>query len=169
MRSSARRAGKVEEDTDRDRYMSPLEAKEYGIIDHIVGGEEAVFNVKGSLKKFPKVRPQRRARARVPALACPHCVRLRHGFTTLLCSPCCAQVKEEFLTDRDDMVSRNIMDGDPFLAESPSWRFRSSEVEPYMPSQAPGTRTLRCWEACLVVPVDSESAGCSPGYDHRNG
>jgi ATP-dependent Clp protease protease subunit len=31
---------KIEEDTDRDRYMSPLEAKEYGIIDHIVGGEE---------------------------------------------------------------------------------------------------------------------------------
>ncbi len=47
---------KIEEDTDRDRYMSPLEAKEYGIIDHIIGGEEAVFNVKGSLKKFPKVR-----------------------------------------------------------------------------------------------------------------
>lgn len=47
---------KIEEDTDRDRYMSPLEAKEYGLIDHIIGGEEAVFNVKGSLKKFPKVR-----------------------------------------------------------------------------------------------------------------
>mgnify|MGYP001807238638 CR=1 FL=1 len=46
---------KIEEDTDRDRYMSPLEAKEYGLIDHIIGGEEAVFNVKGSLKKFPKV------------------------------------------------------------------------------------------------------------------
>ncbi len=46
---------KIEEDTDRDRYMSPLEAKEYGIIDHIIGGEEAVFNIKGSLKKFPKV------------------------------------------------------------------------------------------------------------------
>ena len=30
----------IEEDTDRDRYMSPLEAKSYGIIDHIVGGEE---------------------------------------------------------------------------------------------------------------------------------
>eukprot|EP00798_Chlamydomonas_sp_ICE-L_P020011 gene20011-26726_t len=45
---------KIEEDTDRDRYMSPLEAKEYGIIDHIIGGEEAVFNVKGSTRKFPK-------------------------------------------------------------------------------------------------------------------
>ena len=31
---------KIEEDTDRDRYMSPLEAKDYGIIDHIIGGEE---------------------------------------------------------------------------------------------------------------------------------
>ena len=47
---------KIEEDTDRDRYMSPLEARDYGIIDHIVGGDEAVFKVQGSLKKFPKVR-----------------------------------------------------------------------------------------------------------------
>ena len=46
---------KIEEDTDRDRYMSPIEARDYGIIDHIVGGEEAVFKVEGSLKKFPKV------------------------------------------------------------------------------------------------------------------
>lgn len=46
---------KIEEDTDRDRYMSPLEAKEYGIIDHIIGGEEAVFNIRGSTKRFPKV------------------------------------------------------------------------------------------------------------------
>jgi len=37
---------KIEEDTDRDRYMSPLEAKEYGIIDHIIGGEEAVYKYK---------------------------------------------------------------------------------------------------------------------------
>ncbi len=47
---------KIEQDTDRDRYMSPLEAKEYGIIDHIIGGEEAVFKIKGSINKFPKVR-----------------------------------------------------------------------------------------------------------------
>jgi hypothetical protein len=50
---------KIEEDTDRDRYMSPLEAKEYGIIDHIIGGEEAVFDIKGSLKKFPKASSKR--------------------------------------------------------------------------------------------------------------
>lgn len=36
---------KVEEDTDRDRYMSPLEAREYGLIDNIIGGDEAVFKV----------------------------------------------------------------------------------------------------------------------------
>merc|ERR1719191_160712 len=34
---------KIEEDTDRDRYMSPLEAKDYGIIDHIIGGDDATF------------------------------------------------------------------------------------------------------------------------------
>jgi hypothetical protein len=36
---------KVELDTDRDRYMSPLEAKEYGVIDHIIGGDSATFRV----------------------------------------------------------------------------------------------------------------------------
>lgn len=93
---------KIEEDTDRDRYMSPLEAKEYGIIDHVIGGEEAVFNIKGSIKRFPKV-------------------------------------KEDFVTDLDDLSKRNIMDGDPFMATNPSWRFKSPEVEPYMKSQAPGS------------------------------
>ncbi len=33
---------KVEEDTDRDRFMSPEEAKEYGIIDTILTGEADV-------------------------------------------------------------------------------------------------------------------------------
>jgi hypothetical protein len=36
--------------------MSPIEAKEYGIIDHIIGGEEAVFKVKGSNKRFPAIK-----------------------------------------------------------------------------------------------------------------
>ena len=49
---------KIEEDTDRDRYMSPIEAKEYGIIDHIIGGEDAVFRVQGSTRRFPKVREE---------------------------------------------------------------------------------------------------------------
>lgn len=93
---------KIEEDTDRDRYMSPLEAKEYGIIDHVIGGEEAVFNIKGSIKRFPKV-------------------------------------KEEFVNDSDDLAKRSIMDGDPFLASNPSWRFKSPDVEPYMSSQAAGS------------------------------
>ncbi|KAI3438413.1 hypothetical protein D9Q98_000844 [Chlorella vulgaris] len=49
---------KIEEDTDRDRYMSPLEAKAYGLIDHIVGGDEAVFKVDGSTSAFPKTKEQ---------------------------------------------------------------------------------------------------------------
>ncbi|PNH09610.1 ATP-dependent Clp protease proteolytic subunit 4, chloroplastic [Tetrabaena socialis] len=53
------------------------------------------------------------------------------------------QVKEEFVTDRDDLVNRNIMDGDPFLAETPSWRFKQPQTEPYMPSQAPGSPWFR--------------------------
>jgi ATP-dependent Clp protease, protease subunit len=49
---------RIEEDTDRDRYMSPIEAKSYGIVDHIVGGEEAVFKAMGSTKAFPKTKEQ---------------------------------------------------------------------------------------------------------------
>jgi len=48
----------IEEDTDRDRYMSPLEAKKYGLIDAIVGGDEAVFDLKGSTTEFPKTKSQ---------------------------------------------------------------------------------------------------------------
>merc|ERR1719252_411303 len=40
----------IDLDTDRDRYMSPLEAKEYGIIDNILGGDEAVFTAQGDTK-----------------------------------------------------------------------------------------------------------------------
>eukprot|EP00877_Chromochloris_zofingiensis_P012979 jgi/Chrzof1/7935/Cz02g41250.t1 len=94
---------KIEEDTDRDRYMSPLEAKEYGIIDHIIGGEEAVFKVKGSTKRFP-------------------------------------QVKEDYVTDKEDLAKRSVLDGDSFLPETASWRFKSRVTEPYMPSQAPGSK-----------------------------
>lgn len=35
----------------------------------------------------------------------------------------------------DDLVGRNIMDGDPFFGATPSWRFKSPETEPYVPSQ----------------------------------
>ena len=48
----------IEEDTDRDRYMSPLEAKRYGIVDHIIGGDEAGFAIKGSTHDFPKTKEE---------------------------------------------------------------------------------------------------------------
>merc|ERR1719191_293347 len=47
---------KIEEDTDRDRYMSPLEAKDYGIIDHIIGGDDATFRIDGLTTTFPKTK-----------------------------------------------------------------------------------------------------------------
>ena len=48
-------------------------------------------------------------------------------------------MKEEFVNDEGDLARKNIMDGDPFMASSPSWRFRSPETEPYMRSQSPGS------------------------------
>lgn len=174
------------------------QAKEYGIIDHIIGGEDAVFNIKGSTRKFPKVgvtacvaavcdglvdngcyscgcahhrhcRPRWHAGVHVgaPLIASAGMAKSRTTATraALLLSPSppdltphssllprsCFnthltptavlwphQVKDEFVTDREDMAKRNIMDGDPFLASSPSWRFRAPETEPYMPAQAPG-------------------------------
>lgn len=57
--------------------------------------------------------------------------------------PACPQLKDEFVTDAEDLTRRSIMDGDPFLAETPSWRFKSPEVEPYTPSQAPGSRWFK--------------------------
>jgi ATP-dependent Clp protease protease subunit len=50
---------KVEQDTDRDNYMNPIQAREYGIIDHVIGGDDLVFKVKGSIRKFPKVSQER--------------------------------------------------------------------------------------------------------------
>lgn len=77
-----------------------------------------------------------------------HCVRAMgcaevahiHGAHILELCTCCAaaQVKEEFIHDLDDLVKRNIMDGDPFYGPTPSHRFKSRETEPYMPSQARG-------------------------------
>lgn len=37
---------KIAEDVDRDRFMSPVEAKEYGIIDQIVSAKGEVIDVK---------------------------------------------------------------------------------------------------------------------------
>ena len=48
----------IDLDTDRDRYMSPIEAKDYGIIDEIIGGEEAVSKVQGDTKYFPKTKEE---------------------------------------------------------------------------------------------------------------
>ena len=34
--------------------MSPLEAKKYGLIDYVIGGDDAGFDVKGNTTEFPK-------------------------------------------------------------------------------------------------------------------
>lgn len=49
---------KIENDTDRDRYMSPIEAKEYGLIDHIIGGDSSGFNLEGSTRSFPQTKEE---------------------------------------------------------------------------------------------------------------
>ena len=33
---------KLQEDTDRDRFMSPEEARDYGLIDHVIEREPAI-------------------------------------------------------------------------------------------------------------------------------
>jgi ATP-dependent Clp protease protease subunit len=47
---------KVDEDTDRDRYMSPLEAKAYGIIDDVIGGDAATMVVEGDVTDYYKTK-----------------------------------------------------------------------------------------------------------------
>lgn len=52
-------AFQIEEDTDRDRYMSPTEAVEYGLIDYVIGGDDQIvvpqgLTVTGSEKKTKK-------------------------------------------------------------------------------------------------------------------
>jgi len=49
---------RIEEDTDRDRYMSPVEAKAYGIIDAVIGGDEATYKIEGDITKFPKTKEE---------------------------------------------------------------------------------------------------------------
>lgn len=46
----------IDEDTDRDRYMSPLEAKNYGLIDEIIGGDDAGLKIEGQPKEYLKTK-----------------------------------------------------------------------------------------------------------------
>ena len=65
--------------------------------------------------------------------------------TCMHCSPMYTadiKVEEKYVTDFEDMTRRNVMDGDPFLSSSPSWRFSKPQVEPYVPSQAAGKYVL---------------------------
>ena len=43
----ASQAAQIDADTDRDRYMSALEAKQYGLIDRVIGGDDAGFKARG--------------------------------------------------------------------------------------------------------------------------
>lgn len=45
--------------------------------------------------------------------------------------------------DKEELSKRSVLDGDAFLPETQSWRFRKPETEPYMPSQAPGLPWFR--------------------------
>jgi ATP-dependent Clp protease protease subunit len=47
---------KIDEDTDRDRYMSPLEAKNYGVVDEIIGGDDAGLKIEGEPKDYLKTK-----------------------------------------------------------------------------------------------------------------
>ena len=59
----------IDEDTDRDRYMSPLEAKQYGLIDHVIGGDEAGFKASLSFLYFSSAEKHTSA-THLPLRAC---------------------------------------------------------------------------------------------------
>lgn len=49
---------KIDADTDRDRYMSPLEAKNYGLIDEVIGGDDAGLKIEGEMADFKKTKDE---------------------------------------------------------------------------------------------------------------
>jgi len=49
---------KIESDTDRDRYMSPIEAMDYGLIDHVIGGNNSSYWTEGSTRTFPQTKEE---------------------------------------------------------------------------------------------------------------
>jgi len=49
---------KIDVDTDRDRYMSPLEAKNYGLIDEVIGGDDAGLKIEGEMADFKKTKAE---------------------------------------------------------------------------------------------------------------
>ena len=49
---------KIDADTDRDRYMSPLEAKNYGLIDEVIGGDDAGLKIEGEMADFKKTKAE---------------------------------------------------------------------------------------------------------------
>lgn len=48
----------VEKDIDRDRYMSPIEAMEYGIIDGVID-KDAIISINGLLEVSDRVKPRK--------------------------------------------------------------------------------------------------------------
>ena len=45
-------------DTDRDNFMSADAARTYGLIDHVIGGDDAGFKITGDLSKLPKTKEE---------------------------------------------------------------------------------------------------------------
>lgn len=81
---------KLRRDTDRDFYMTPSEARQYGLIDEVVQHRRVLPD-----PKIPslKVNPAQFYVATVWSVPVGHlrCLHRRslHGWSELLCMPCC--------------------------------------------------------------------------------
>jgi hypothetical protein len=53
---SGRTVEQVKADTDRDRCMSPVDVLSNGIMKHVVGGNDAGYQIEGSISAFPKTK-----------------------------------------------------------------------------------------------------------------